>query len=63
MHELSVGDGFKFGCGFFIAGLIAWLVMTIVLVVLFFALGTLTGSIFEDLLDTIGRLLPLLALV
>jgi len=63
MRELSVGDGFKFGCGFFMAGLIAWLVMLIIVLVLFFAFGTLTDSIFEDLLDTIGRLLPLLALV
>jgi hypothetical protein len=30
VHELSVSDGFKFGCGFVLALLIAWLVIAIV---------------------------------
>ena len=30
MNGLSVGDGFKFGCGFILAAFIAWLVMAII---------------------------------
>jgi len=63
MNEISVGDGFKFGCGFFIAGFVAWLVMVIVIFLFTLVFGTLAGGIFEDLLDTVGLLPPLLALV
>lgn len=44
MNELSVGDGFKFGCGFMLAVLIAWLAMAIVsgILALIFG-GTLAG--------------------
>ncbi|MCS7260975.1 MAG: hypothetical protein NZ765_09365 [Anaerolineae bacterium] len=27
---LSVGDGFKFGCGFMLAGIIAWIAIAII---------------------------------
>lgn len=30
MNALSIGDGFKFGCGFFLAALVAWLAVVIV---------------------------------
>lgn len=63
MNELSVGDGFKFGCGFFIAGFVAWIVMLIVVFLFTFVFGPLVGGIFEDLIDTVGQLLPMLAIV
>lgn len=61
--QLSVGDGFKFGCGFFLAGFIAWIIMVIVMFIFTFVFGSLAGGIFEDLIDTMGLLLPLLAVV
>ena len=30
MNDLSVSDGFKFGCGFMLAALVAWLAMAII---------------------------------
>lgn len=63
MNELSVGDGFKFGCGFFIAGFVAWLIMVVVMFLIALTFGTLTGGIFEDLLNTVSLLLPVLAVV
>ena len=63
MRELTVSDGFRFGCGFFIAGLVAWLVMIMILFLLTFVFGTFFDSVFQDLLGTMGQLLPVLALV
>jgi len=63
MNELSVGDGFKFGCGFFLAGFIAWIAMIIVVFLFSLVFGGLAGGIFEDLLGTIGLALPLLVAV
>lgn len=63
MNELSVGDGFKFGCGFFIAGFIAWIVMLIVIFLFTLVFGTLAGGVFEDILGSYSLLLPLLAIV
>jgi hypothetical protein len=34
MNNLSVSDGFKFGCGFMLAMLIAWLAMAMVSAIL-----------------------------
>ena len=44
MNDLSVADGFKFGCGFMLAALVAWLAIAIIsgiLAVIFG--GTLAG--------------------
>jgi hypothetical protein len=63
MNELSVGDGFKFGCGFFLAGFVAWIAMIIVMFLFTLVFGGLVGSVYEGLLDSIGLALPLLAVV
>jgi hypothetical protein len=62
MNELSVSDGFKFGCGFFLAGFIAWIVMMIVAVLFSLVFSAALGSLFSDFFEWSG-LLPLLALV
>lgn len=61
MHELSVGDGFKFGCGFFIAGFITWLVIVITMALLGVLFSTALTGLFEGF-DSFSQLLPLLAL-
>lgn len=63
MNELSVGDGFKFGCGFFLAGFVAWIAMLIVVFLFSLVFGGLVGTLYEDLLGNIGLALPLLAIV
>jgi hypothetical protein len=63
MNELSVGDGFKFGCGFFLAGFVAWIAMLIVMLLFSLVFGGLIGTLYEDLLGSIGLALPLLAIV
>jgi len=63
MNELSVGDGFKFGCGFFLAGFVAWIAMLIVVFLFSLVFGGLIGTLSEDLLGSIGLALPLLAIV
>ncbi len=62
MNGLSVGDGFKFGCGFFIAGFVAWFVMVIFWVLLILLMGILGLSVTE-LYDDFSLVLPLLAIV
>jgi len=62
MNELSVGDGFKFGCGFFLAGFIAWIVMAIVAVLISVVFGAALSSLFPSF-DEFGLILPLLALI
>jgi hypothetical protein len=61
MNELSVSDGFKFGCGFFLAGFIAWIVMMIVGVLFSLVFSAALGSLFSDFFEWSGLLL--LALV
>ncbi len=41
---LSFGDGFKFGCGFMLAGVVTWIVVGIVGIVLTLLLGLLGMS-------------------
>jgi hypothetical protein len=65
MNSLSVGDGFKFGCGFMLAGLVAWLVMAILGVIASLVLGMLgigLGNLFGDL-DSLSYLPQLIALI
>ncbi|OQY24061.1 MAG: hypothetical protein B6I34_04020 [Anaerolineaceae bacterium 4572_32.1] len=65
MNGLSIGDGFKFGCGFFLAGFIAWLVMVIFMVLFSVVFGGLLGGLLSDFgdLGDFSRLLPLLIVV
>ena len=61
MRELTVSDGFRFGCGFFIAGLVAWLVMIMIVFLLTFVFSTFLDNVFQDLLGTMGQWLLVLA--
>ncbi len=49
---LSVGDGFKFGCGFMLAGIIAWIVIAIIALVLSLVLGAGMGAMLPFLQNT-----------
>lgn len=62
MGGLSVGDGFKFGCGFFIAGFITWLVMAVIMALIMVVFRTTLGTIFGDW-GYFGSLLPLLTVI
>jgi len=39
--KLSFSDGFQFGCGFFAATVVFWILLMILMVILAFALGAL----------------------
>lgn len=39
--KLSFSDGFQFGCGFFAATVVFWILLIILMVILAFVLGTL----------------------
>jgi hypothetical protein len=62
MNGLSVGDGFKFGCGFMLAAFVAWLAMAIIggiaMAIFGGALGALFGNL--DLLSQVPQLLGVL---
>jgi len=62
MNGLSVGDGFKFGCGFLLAVFIVWLVMAIAMGILMAVMGIGLGSILPRLLKDMptSGLLPVL---
>ena len=62
MQGLTIGDGFKFGCGFLLAAFIAWLVTAIVGGILMAIFGTAIGALFEstDLIGQLPQLLPFL---
>jgi len=61
MNGLSVGDGFKFGCGFILAAFIAWLAVAIVGGIITVLFGAALGGIFGTLLkNTTGYVLPAL---
>ena len=51
MQQLSVGDGFRFGCGFLLAALIAWLAMVIIGGILTAIFGAALGSLFQRFSD------------
>ena len=44
MVMLRFGDGFRFGCGFFLAGIIAWLVIVLVGGGVLLVMASLGGS-------------------
>ena len=62
MNGLSVGDGFKFGCGFMLAAFVAWLAMAIVGGIAMAIFGGALGAIFGnmDLLSQVPQLLGFL---
>ena len=61
MNGLSVGDGFKFGCGFLLAAFIAWLIVAIVGGIIAAVFGAALGGLLNTLLkNTTGYLLPVL---
>lgn len=53
MNTLSIGDGFKFGCGFMLAAAAAWLAIMIVgailSVILTAILGVSLGALFSGM--------------
>ena len=60
---LSVGDGFKFGCGFFLAAFIVWLAVVIVGGILMAIFGATLGALFgldSDMFSQIPMLLGVL---
>jgi hypothetical protein len=59
MNGLTVGDGFKFGCGFLLAALIAWLAMAFIGGIVMALIGTVFGDILRnfDLLNPFLQLL------
>jgi TM2 domain-containing membrane protein YozV len=55
---LGVGDGFKFGCGFFIAGAITMIVLWIVLFIAMLLLGGVIGGILQQISREMSLILP-----
>jgi flagellar biosynthesis protein FliQ len=52
MNKLTVGDGFRFGCGFMLAALVAWMAAAILGVIaslIMAALGMGLGSLIGDM--------------
>ena len=62
MQRLTVGDGFKFGCGFFLAAFIVWLAMAIIGGILMAIFGAAIGALFEGA-DLLGQLPQLLTII
>lgn len=58
MNGLSVGDGFKFGCGFILAAFIAWLAMAIIGGILAVLFGASLTALFGQF--DLGLVAPLL---
>jgi hypothetical protein len=62
MQQLSIGDGFRFGCGFLLAAAIAWLAMAIIGGILAAIFGAALGGIFERIGD-LGLVPQVLSLI
>jgi len=62
MNEISVGDGFRFGCGFLLASLIAWLAVAIIGGILTAIFGAALGGIFERISE-LGLVTQLIGLL
>ena len=62
MNGLSVSDGFKFGCGFFLAAFIVWIVMAVITVLLSIIMRAAIPELFRGMRG-FGMLLPLLIIV
>jgi hypothetical protein len=57
---LTVGDGFKFGCGFLLAGFIAWLAMAIIGGILMAIFGATLGALLDGLDPDMFSQIPML---
>jgi hypothetical protein len=57
---LSVGDGFKFGCGFILAAIIAWLAMAIIGGILVAIFGATLGALFDGIDPDMFSQIPML---
>lgn len=62
-NGLTVGDGFKFGCGFLLAAFIAWLVMAIIGAILATIFGGVLGALFSQFSEMSGLLPHLFGLI
>jgi len=60
MNRLTVGDGFKFGCGFLLSGLVFYIVL-IVLALLIMIMLSLVGAASIPLLQQLPKTLMFLA--
>ena len=63
---LGFGDGFRFGCGFFMAGVIAIIIFYVVIGVLFLLLSVLgvgLGGVLQQMLREMSFVVPALLLV
>lgn len=56
---LSFGDGFQFGCGFMVAVLIFWIVLSIVMAIIALVFGLFAGQALPDLLQGGQLIFPL----
>ena len=54
---LSFADGFQFGCGFFVAALVAVILTLLLLALIGFILSLLGVGLLKDLLGSTGALL------
>ena len=57
MNQITVADGFRFGCGFMLAAFIVWLAIAIVGGILAAIFGTAVGSVFGNLMGQVPQLL------
>ena len=62
MQQISIGDGFRFGCGFLLASLIAWLAVAIIGGILTAIFGAALGGIFQRISE-LGMITQMLGLV
>jgi hypothetical protein len=60
MNDLTVGDGFKFGCGFMLAAVLAWLGMTIVSVIIAVIFSGALAGLLAGLVDSLGSVAPVI---
>ena len=62
MNQISIGDGFRFGCGFLLASLIAWLAVAIIGGILTVIFGAALGGLFERISE-LGMIPQILSLI
>jgi hypothetical protein len=62
MQQISIGDGFRFGCGFLLAALIAWLAMAVIGGILAVIFGATLGGIFQRI-NELGLIPQILSLI
>jgi hypothetical protein len=62
MNQISIGDGFRFGCGFLLASLIAWLAVAIIGGNLTAIFGAALGGLFQRISE-LGLIPQILSLI